>query len=91
MAGVLDPLAVVLLAARQDVLDLLDRIANGEEPDPETERIRVRALIDQGAAIVGRLSTAGITAEWDDEIIAMIAYLQRLGVEGSAELEGGGQ
>lgn len=49
------------------------------------------SLESQGQGIVGNLSTAGITAEWDDEIVALIAYLQRLGVEGRAHLaaEGG--
>jgi cytochrome c oxidase cbb3-type subunit I/II len=51
------------------------------------------ALEEQGQGIVGNLSTAGITAGWDDEIVALIAYLQRLGVEGRAHLaeEGGEQ
>jgi len=47
----------------------------------------------QATGIVGNLASTGITAEWDDEIVAVIAYLQRLGVEGKAHLrqEGGGQ
>lgn len=50
-------------------------------------------LREQGETIVGNLSTSGITAEWDDEIVALIAYLQRLGVDGKAHLaqEGGEQ
>lgn len=50
-------------------------------------------LEQQGLTIVGNLSGAGITAAWDDEIVALIAYLQRLGVEGKAHLaqQGGGQ
>ncbi len=44
------------------------------------------SLQRQGQQIVGSLSGAGITAEWDDEIVAMIAYLQRLGVEGRNHL-----
>lgn len=50
-------------------------------------------LQEQGTRIVGNLSTAGITAEWDDEIVALIAYLQRLGTDGKAHLagQGGGQ
>ena len=48
------------------------------------------SLQSQGASIVQNLATAGITAEWDDEIVALIAYLQRLGVEGSAYLAGQG-
>ena len=42
-----------------------------------------RSIQTQGQGIVQNLSGAGITASWDDEIIAMIAYLQRLGVDGN--------
>jgi len=50
------------------------------------------SLQAQGTTIVQSLAASGITAEWDDEIIALIAYLQRLGVEGRAYLESqGGQ
>ena len=51
--------------------------------DAGTVGTELRRQADQ---IVGSLATAGITAEWDDEIIAVIAYLQRLGVEGRAHL-----
>jgi len=63
-------------------------------PYPETDDEWVTADVRrQGAEIVSTLSTTGITAEWDDEIVAMIAYLQRLGVDGSRYLstQGGGQ
>lgn len=36
---------------------------------------------EQGEAIVERMVPAGITAEWDDEVVALIAYLQRLGTD----------
>ncbi len=50
------------------------------------------SLQQQGSAITASLATSGITAEWDDEIVALIAYLQRLGVEGRAYLQSqGGQ
>ena len=50
------------------------------------------SLQAQGTTIVQSLATTGITAEWDDEIVAMIAYLQRLGVEGTAYIRSqGGQ
>lgn len=51
------------------------------------------ALQEQGQRIVRSLSTAGVTAAWDDEIVALIAYLQRLGTEGKAHVtqQGGGQ
>ncbi len=38
----------------------------------------------QGEAIVGRLATGGITTTPDREIVAVIAYLQRLGRDGRA-------
>lgn len=51
------------------------------------------SLETQGSGIVTGLASAGITAEWDDEIIALTAYLQRLGRDGRAYLEqqGGNQ
>ena len=48
------------------------------------------AAREQGREIVARLSSAGITADWDREIVALIAYLQRLGVEGRDHLAGRG-
>lgn len=44
------------------------------------------SLEAQGTVIVQSLATTGIDAQWDQEIVAMIAYLQRLGVEGRAHL-----
>ena len=38
----------------------------------------------QAAEIVGRLQSAGIQTEGDKEIVALIAYLQRLGKDGKA-------
>lgn len=51
------------------------------------------ALRIQGQEVVARLAGTGITAAWDDEVVAVIAYLQRLGKEGKAHFtaEGGGQ
>lgn len=51
------------------------------------------ALKEQGEQIVASLATAGVTAAWDDEIVALTAYLQRLGKDGSAHLsaQGGGK
>lgn len=51
-----------------------------------TEPNVAAAMRAQGEGIVQNLAAAGITAAWDDEIIALIAYLQRLGVEGKAHL-----
>ncbi len=48
------------------------------------------SLEAQGAGIVANLATAGVSAEWDDEIVAMIAYMQRLGVDGRAVFEAEG-
>jgi cytochrome c oxidase cbb3-type subunit I/II len=52
------------------------------------------ALQEQGGVIVASLAGAGVTAEWDDEIVALTAYLQRLGKDGGAQLAkqiGGGR
>jgi cytochrome c oxidase cbb3-type subunit I/II len=43
----------------------------------------------QASGIVGRLKEQGITAEPDREIIALIAYLQRLGKDGRAAIAAG--
>ncbi|RMH18504.1 MAG: cytochrome-c oxidase, cbb3-type subunit II [Gemmatimonadetes bacterium] len=45
------------------------------------------ALRTQGEGIVQRLAQAGIETTWDREIVALIAYLQRLGVDGRRHLE----
>jgi cytochrome c oxidase cbb3-type subunit I/II len=49
----------------------------------------VASLVRQGSGIVTRLSEAGIVSEVDREIIAMIAYLQRLGMDGRRAIEAG--
>jgi cytochrome c oxidase cbb3-type subunit I/II len=43
----------------------------------------------QGQEIIQRLIGAGIVAEPDREIIALIAYLQRLGRDGTRAVEAG--
>ena len=43
----------------------------------------------EGTAIVASLKTGGFTAAPDDEIVALIAYLQRLGKEGTAAIRAG--
>jgi cytochrome c oxidase cbb3-type subunit I/II len=56
-------------------------------PYESTEQAWVTGELErQGGTIVVNLSTAGITAAWDDEIVALIAYLQRLGTDGKAHL-----
>lgn len=47
------------------------------------------AMQQQAQAIVGRLAQAGITTPTDREIVALIAYLQRLGKDGRAAIEAG--
>ncbi|HTN75241.1 MAG TPA: DotU family type IV/VI secretion system protein [Pirellulaceae bacterium] len=55
------------------VLGLLDRIQRGEQPAPQDERLRVRALIDQGEAIVGSgpewEAAKYALASWSDEML----------------------
>ncbi len=60
-------------------------------PYPSDYEVTVpRDLEEQGLQVVARLRQAQIEAEWDDEIVAMIAYLQRLGQDGRAYLSGQG-
>lgn len=55
--------------------------------DVSEENVRA-SMESQGGEIVGRLRSAGIESEWNTEIVAMIAYLQRLGRDGKAVLSG---
>jgi cytochrome c oxidase cbb3-type subunit I/II len=49
----------------------------------------IAAQIDaQGMEITTRLGTMGIDTQPDREIVALIAYLQRLGRDGKAVLQG---
>jgi cytochrome c oxidase cbb3-type subunit I/II len=57
--------------------------------DAEVEGVP-SSLASQGRQIVASLAGAGIQAEADREIVALIAYLQRLGRDGTAYLEGEG-
>lgn len=50
-----------------------------ESTDPEWVRGQLES---QGGAIVESLARTGIETTWDREIVALIAYLQRLGVDG---------
>lgn len=54
-----------------------------ESTDPEWV---AASLQSQGEGIVESLALTGIETSWDREIIALIAYLQRLGVDGTAAL-----
>jgi type VI secretion system protein ImpK len=58
-------------------LDLLDRIASGAEPNPQEERVRLRAFLDQGEAIVG----AG--RDWQLTRYALVAWIDEMLVEAS--------
>jgi cytochrome c oxidase cbb3-type subunit I/II len=56
-------------------------------PYSAADQADVGPSIDQQAgAIVADLAKAGIQTEPDKEIIALIAYLQRLGTDGKAAL-----
>jgi len=49
-------------------------------------------LQQQGGEIVERLKGSGIDASWDDEIVALTAYLQRLGTDRPSPVaQGGGE
>jgi cytochrome c oxidase cbb3-type subunit I/II len=52
-----------------------------ESTDEEWVRGQMQS---QGSAIVANLEATGIETTWDREIVAMIAYLQRLGRDGNA-------
>jgi cytochrome c oxidase cbb3-type subunit I/II len=76
-----------------DALDYADTTASvqalhtlGAPYDDTSEAGVTKAMQDQANAIVGRLADAKITAAPDKEIIALVAYLQRLGVDGKAHL-----
>ncbi|MEQ1828038.1 MAG: DotU family type IV/VI secretion system protein [Pirellula sp.] len=58
-------------------LDLLDRISSGAEPNPHEERVRLRAFLDQGEAIVG----AG--RDWHLSSYALVAWIDEMLVEAS--------
>jgi cytochrome c oxidase cbb3-type subunit I/II len=57
--------------------------------DEEVEGVQ-ESLMRQGGEIVAQLASAGIETTPDRAIVALIAYLQRLGVEGRAALEAEG-
>ena len=59
--------------------------------DAEVEGVAA-SVQEQGSGIVERLAQTGIDTEWNREIVALIAYLQRLGIEGRAAIQSeGGQ
>jgi len=77
-----------------DVARSIRALAKVGTPYAATDNASVAESVQtQASTIIASLATNGITAEWDDEIIAVIAYLQRLGVDGTRHLQsqGGGQ
>jgi len=54
--------------------------------DDEVARVP-ESMQAQGEEIVGRLAAKGIDTTWDHEVIAVIAYLQRLGKDGTRHLD----
>ena len=56
------------------VLDLLDRIANHQEPSPTEERVRIVALIDQAEASVGG-------EEWELAKYALVSWIDEMLVD----------
>ncbi|MCC6508917.1 MAG: DotU family type IV/VI secretion system protein [Pirellulaceae bacterium] len=58
-------------------LDLLDRISLGYDPNPQDERVRLRALLDQGEAIAGR------GRDWELSSYALVAWIDEMLVEAS--------
>lgn len=59
------------------VLDLLDRISEGDDPNPTEEHIQIRALLDQGESIVG----AG--EEWELTKYALVSWIDEVLVASS--------
>jgi len=57
------------------VLGLIDRITEGQSPNPLDERIRIRALLDQGEAVVGS------GREWDLSKYALVSWIDEVLVE----------
>jgi cytochrome c oxidase cbb3-type subunit I/II len=82
-----------------DVAKSVRALAKVGTPYAATDDASVTAAVKaQADKIVANLATTGITVAWDDEIIALISYLQRLGTDGkkhlaqqAAESAGGGQ
>lgn len=71
-----------------DIAKSVRALARVGTPYESTEDAWVASVMQtQGSAIVENLAAARITAEWDDEIIAVIAYLQRLGMDWKRHLE----
>ncbi len=72
----------------EDVTASVDAMRRLGVPYEDTSLEAVRTSIEaQAAGIVRSLAGANIRAEPDHEVVALIAYLQRLGTDGRAALE----
>ena len=70
-----------------DIAKSVRALARVGTPYAATDDASVAAELQaQGEGITASLAQSNIQASWDDEIVAMIAYLQRLGVDGRAYL-----
>jgi len=75
-----------------DIAASIRALSRAGVPYPFTDESQVLAsLQEQGATVVANLASQGIESQWDAEIVAVIAYLQRLGVDGNAVLSGGSE
>ncbi len=73
-----------------DIAASVQALATLGTPYDDTSEAGVKASMDAEAAqIVARLAGANITVAPNKEIVAMIAYLQRLGTDGRAVLAAG--
>jgi cytochrome c oxidase cbb3-type subunit I/II len=88
--GSIMPAYAWLLERRTDPADVTASVRALREvglPYADSEVASVPASLEaQGKEIVARLAAAGIRTGPDREIVALIAYLQRLGVDGRAHI-----
>ena len=86
--GSIMPVYTWLLEDKFDVANIQASVdAHRTLGAPYPEDLDVAASLQaDGQAIVDNLTGSGITAEPDDEIIALIAYMQKLGVDGKKAL-----
>jgi cytochrome c oxidase cbb3-type subunit I/II len=84
--GSIMPAYTWLLEDRVDPADVtasIGALATLGTPYPETSQAWVESqLAEQSAGIVARLGSANLHTEPDTEVVALIAYLQRLGTDG---------
>jgi type VI secretion system protein ImpK len=57
------------------MLDLLNRVGAGGDPQPQEERIRIRAVLDQSEAVLGG------GQEWDSAKYALISWIDEMLVD----------